>query len=99
MSKAPQERDLPACRRQTTGWQLYAGWRTGVEAGRPEGLPRTAAITTSMRMQKRLQSSKRFCIPQRVAKPGRHEGDGRTIRCVMRVVQGEKSKCGHFEKT
>ena len=28
------------------GWQLYAGWRTEEkEPGRPEGLPRTAAIT------------------------------------------------------
>jgi hypothetical protein len=28
------------------GWQLYAGWRTEEkELGRPEGLPRTAAIT------------------------------------------------------
>ena len=59
-----------------------------MEAGRPEGLPRTAAIMATLQMQKRLQRSKRFCIPLRVAKPGRHLGDGRTISRLAKAVQG-----------
>ncbi|MNC33948.1 hypothetical protein D3C75_823600 [compost metagenome] len=43
---------LSLSRRQTNGWQLCAGWRTGTEkTGRPEGLPRTAAITAALRVR------------------------------------------------
>lgn len=39
-------------------------------------------------MQERLQQSKRFCIPLRVAKPGRHLGDAKTIVATAKNTQG-----------
>ncbi len=60
------------------GWQLYAGWRTGIgEPGRPEGLPRTATIKAALQACNSIHKKRSaFASDRQVAKPDRHMGDG-----------------------
>jgi hypothetical protein len=55
------EMELPSFDFQAKGWQLRADWknRTTITPGRPEGLPRTAAITKNCEQKKAPQYAMR----------------------------------------
>ncbi|MBC8995190.1 hypothetical protein IAI51_01405 [Pseudomonas sp. N40(2020)] len=87
------EMELPCFVFQAKGWQLYADWknRQRIKPGRPEGLPRTAAITQKPALKKRGIMScavilrvfqTRSLIRQRHPKPIHRTSDGQPAKHV-----------------